>query len=172
MPKYLFKASLSPEGVAGVRAGGRTAAGRLLDPTECVVDAGDREHGNGGRRDVEPERRRPADTDAALPRLSGQEPDGRLDLMGREPTEEIAECRNLRRAGARRSNRVGRRNEVGEQHTVSVPDSARRTSASHTPDLPAAVAPDAAIRQSWATTDGIGSIPGRITCRSTCSRPH
>ena len=74
----------------------------------------------GRRRDVEAERGRPPHADAALARLAGEEPDRRLDLVGREPTEQLGERRDLGRPGPRRRDRGRGGDDVGEQHGSGV----------------------------------------------------
>ena len=104
----------------GLAAGGRSAAGRLLDPVERVVDVGDGQAGRGRRRDVQAEHGRPPDTDAALARFTGEEPDRRHDLGGREPTEQLGERRGLGGPGPRRRDRGRGGDDVGEQHGSGV----------------------------------------------------
>ena len=95
----------------------------LLDAVEHPVDVGDRQaDGTLAGSTSSVEHGRPPDTDPALTRLAGEEPDRGLDLVGREPTEQLGERRGLGRPGPRRRDRSGGRDQVGEQHRVSVPD--------------------------------------------------
>ena len=68
---------------------------RREDAVERGVEVRDREGRDCGRCDVGPVRGRPADPDPALPRLSGEEADGRLDLVGSHVTQQVGDQRDL-----------------------------------------------------------------------------
>jgi hypothetical protein len=104
----------------------RTGPGRRRDALERAVDVEDRERGHGRVRDVEPEGGCPAHPDATLARFAGQEAGGRLDLVGREPAQQVGQRGDLRRACARRGDGLRGRDQVGEQHVVSVPERSPR----------------------------------------------